>query len=129
MYISTITKHVLFGRQIHLIRDDLLNINSITGNKVRKLAYFMNPTTTNNIIPNEINTVASFGGSQSNAMVAISQLVRNLNTLRQQKLQFIYFTKYVSPQLLLHPIGNLKNAMDRGMQVSNLFEFDIFELI
>lgn len=110
---SVITKHILFGRKLHLFRDDLLNVNGISGNKVRKLAYFMDPSH----ISNGATVVGSFGGCQSNAMVAISQLVQNLNTQRSQKLQFVYFTKSISPTLVSNPVGNLKNALAAGMQV------------
>lgn len=110
---STITKHILFGRKLHLFRDDLLNVNGISGNKVRKLAYFMDPSH----ISNEATVIGSFGGCQSNAMVAISQLVQYLNTQRSQKLQFVYFTKSISPTLVSNPVGNLKNALAAGMQV------------
>lgn len=114
--LSKVTKHILYGRKIHLIRDDLLNVNGISGNKIRKLAYFMNDP---HSIPDTTNTVVSFGGCQSNAMVAISQLVNNLNSIRNNKLQFIYFTKYLSPSVMSNPIGNLKDALDLGMQVCN----------
>ena len=104
--ISPVTKSYLFGRQFYIKRDDLLVIGGINGNKVRKLKFLIDS-------PNEYTDVFSFGGYQSNAMVAIAKLVRENRNIKQ----FTYFTKHLPHDLLMNPVGNLKIAMDCGMKV------------
>lgn len=112
----SITNHTIFNKTFHIKRDDLLNVNGITGNKIRKLSFFKQflPEYSSHVkIP---RIIASYGGYQSNAMSAIAQLVAQIPSSK-----FLYFTKNLSKELLAKPIGNLKSALSNGMHVSLQF--------
>ncbi len=85
-------------------RDELLD-PLLSGNKYRKL-YTLLQT------PSETyNTVISYGGTQSNAMLSIAALCK------QKGWQFQYYCKPLPPHLKQQPTGNLKAALDLGMQL------------
>lgn len=88
-------------------RDDLLH-PEFSGNKARKLAYFLeNP-------PQEINTLVSYGGTQSNLMYSLSALAK-LN-----RWQFHYYTKTLSRQAANSHNGNLAASLNNGMELVEL---------
>lgn len=91
-------------RTIYVKRDDLLDSN-FSGNKARKLAYFL-------AHPNsKINTLISYGGNQSNLMYSLSCLAKLNNW------QFIYYTRQISEQAKLNSSGNLAASLTNGMQI------------
>lgn len=75
---------------IYIKRDDLLS-SYYPGNKYRKLCYFIEQLRAN---PTRWNHVVSYGGNQSNLMLAAAHLAREFQC------QFTYFTKRVSPRAL-----------------------------
>lgn len=102
---SPIDHFEYFGRQIYVKRDDLLH-PEFSGNKARKLAYFLMEEFA------EITTLVSYGGTQSNLMYSLSALAK----LRGW--QFIYYCYKPSQIALDQIVGNLAGAIANGMQLS-----------
>lgn len=101
---SPISEFEFKQRTIYVKRDDLLD-SSFSGNKARKLAYFLTH-------PNpKIDTLISYGGNQSNLMYSLSCLAQ-LNNWR-----FIYYTRQISYQAKLNLDGNLAASLANGMQI------------
>ncbi len=84
-------------------RDDLLA--PLSGNKARKLAWFLE-----NPLP-QVRRVVSHGGAQSNAMLALARLARIKGW------EFTWFTRPMPDWLRSHPAGNLRLALELGMQL------------
>jgi 1-aminocyclopropane-1-carboxylate deaminase/D-cysteine desulfhydrase-like pyridoxal-dependent ACC family enzyme len=100
---SPLSKISLDGREFLVKRDDLIN-PYLAGNKYRKL-YILLQT------PKEkYNTIISYGGTQSNAMLAIAAMCK------QKEWQFIYYTKELSRRQKEKPAGNYKDALSLGME-------------
>lgn len=92
------------GRGFYVKRDDLLH-PLLSGNKYRKLfALIETPK-------DEIASLVSYGGIQSNAMLSIAALC-NIKGWR-----FDYTTKTVPAHLKKAPMGNYTRALAYGMQV------------
>lgn len=118
---SPITPVILFNRLIYIKRDDLIaNVDSIinnnneiklTGNKIRKFNYLLNPSNVLNSKNIISNTIISYGGIQSNSMLALTKICMHQNRI------FYYFTNNVPNHIKLNPIGNFKLAIDYGMKV------------
>ena len=97
-------------------RDDLIH-PFLNGNKARKLQYLIEKTY------NEINHLISWGGAQSNAMYALS----SLSSLKKWK--FSYYTKNIDPAVKKNPGGNLKYALENGMELCEIEPGEFFETI
>lgn len=95
------------NRIFYVKRDDLLD-PQFSGNKARKLAYYLK-----NSLPN-IDTLVSYGGSQSNLMYSLSCLAK----LKQW--DFIYYIKNLSTQAKNETSGNLAHSLQNGMQLIEL---------
>lgn len=96
------------NHQVSVKRDDLLGPNpGMSGNKVRKLAFLQNLLGAR---PHSYHRIVSWGGNQSNAMLAIA------NFAQQHGLQFDYYTPPVPKQLLLEPEGNFGASLQLGMR-------------
>lgn len=91
------------GRTIHVKRDDLLVHRSLRGSKLRKFHSLLCPS----VLPAD-SLVISYGGVQSNAMVALAELC----AIRQ--LPFYYITRPI-PAVLPESEGNFANALNLGM--------------
>jgi 1-aminocyclopropane-1-carboxylate deaminase/D-cysteine desulfhydrase-like pyridoxal-dependent ACC family enzyme len=109
---SRVTKHVFAGKNFYIKRDDENSIKgirvSISGNKSRKLLCLSRKRPFPTI-------VASYGGSQSNSMLAIAKIVAAAST----RSTFFYFLRPLPKFLKSSPNGNLKAALDLGMQVTS----------
>jgi len=92
------------GRTFHLKRDDLIH-PLLSGNKYRKLFSLIKTP------PHAVDTVCSFGGIQSNAMLSIAALCR------MKGWRFAYTAKTVPASLRAAPAGNYRNALALGMQL------------
>ena len=92
-------KHTFF-----LKRDDLLH-SDFSGNKARKLYYFLQ-----NNFP-DITKIVSYGSAQSNAMYSLSVLAN------MRGWEFEYFVDHVADYLKKNPHGNYKAALENGMQI------------
>lgn len=100
---SSISKISLDRRAFLVKRDDLID-RHLAGNKYRKL-YTLLQT------PKEkYKKVISYGGTQSNAMLAIAALCR------QKSWEFIYYTKPLSETQKQQKLGNFYEALSLGMK-------------
>lgn len=95
------------GVDFSVKRDDQWRLTGmgagISGNKARKLLYFAEDDKVDEV-------VASFGGHQSNAMVAIAALCRERGS------RFVYLTKPVPKWLRQNAAGNYARALALGAE-------------
>ncbi len=100
---TPISKFTLEGREFFVKRDDFVD-PYLAGNKFRKLhTLLQTPKDT-------YHKIISYGGTQSNAMLAISALCK------QKEWEFIYYSKPISQTQEDANIGNLFLAKKLGMQ-------------
>lgn len=92
---------MLNQRKFYVKRDDLID-PFLSGNKYRKLFSLITAD------KSQIDTVVSYGGTQSNAMVALSSLCR------QKNWTFVYYTKKVDTSHYLQN-SNYHTAVQFGM--------------
>jgi len=104
---SPVTMHTVFGKTVHIKRDDAIDFMGMSGNKARKLY---------NLAIKEPfpKHVVSFGGPQSNMMHAIAQLAK------RKAANFTYLTKKVPKFLKDSPSGNYESAIEAGMRLVEL---------
>ncbi len=91
-------------QHFYLKRDDLID-HDFSGNKARKLYYFLQ-----NYFP-DIHKLISYGSAQSNAMYSLSVLAK------KKGWEFEYFVDHIADYLKEHPHGNYKAAVDNGMKI------------
>lgn len=98
----------VFGRSALIKRDDLISscIGKLSGNKVRKFKSLENSLSIG-------SNVLSYGGFQSNALLALSKIT----VAKASRLH--YFTNYIPSQLKSHPIGNYKHSLEMHAKVIN----------
>ncbi|DAB29555.1 MAG TPA: 1-aminocyclopropane-1-carboxylate deaminase [Sulfurimonas sp. UBA12504] len=106
---SPVSKLILDGREFLIKRDDLID-PFLAGNKYRKL-YTLLQTPKENY-----DTIISYGGTQSNAMLAIAAMCK------QKGWQFFYYTKVLSHTQKSQQEGNYFQALSLGMQHNELEE-------
>ena len=99
---SPISKISLDGRVFYVKRDDLID-PFLAGNKYRKLYTLLQTPS------NRYNKIISYGGTQSNAMLAISAMCKN------KSWEFIYYTKPVSQTQKSANDGNYFHSIELGM--------------
>ena len=85
-------------------RDDLLS-KEFSGNKARKFYSLLQQDLS------QYSTIVSHGSNQSNAMYSLSVLAK------YKKIPFDYYCDHLSSFLAQNPIGNLKAALDNGMNL------------
>lgn len=105
---SKIDKISIFNQNFYVKRDDLLS-HEFSGNKARKFLSLLISDLSGH------KTISSIGGTQSNAMYSLSALAKLKN------LTFNYYTKKLPNYLKQNIDGNLKAALQNGM---NLIELD-----
>ena len=99
-----------FGRKIWIKRDDLLSVGGVNGNKARKfkfLAHINDPK--NNIGNCNITSIISYGGIQSNAMVAMARMCCS------HGIDFFYVTKTI-PKTMKRSQVDLKSVNSGSYQ-------------
>ena len=105
MCCSPMQELIFFGKRLWVKRDDLVRIEGVSehfnGNKARKFYALLHN-------PNKI--FLSYGGNQSNAMLALSALAY------AQKKRFIYITPAPSQFLRENPSGNFALAREFGAE-------------
>ena len=95
------------GRAFYVKRDDLSH-PLLSGNKYRKLhALLRTPS-------EKIDGIVSYGGIQSNAMLAIAALCR------MKAWRFDYIAKRVPSHLKAAPKGNYRTALELGMHLGEI---------
>ena len=103
MQYSSISKITLEGRVLFVKRDDLID-PYLAGNKYRKLyTLLQTPSST-------YDTIVSYGGTQSNAMLAIAAMAQ------QKEWNFTYYTKQLSQTQRKQLSGNFAHALALGME-------------
>ena len=100
--LSCISKLNLEGRVFYVKRDDLVD-KYLAGNKYRKLYTLLQAPS------NKLNKIISYGGTQSNAMLAIAAMCKDKNW------EFVYYTKPVSQTQKEENCGNFFHAKRLGM--------------
>ncbi|MBU1657913.1 1-aminocyclopropane-1-carboxylate deaminase [bacterium] len=103
MIYSPISEINLDGRIFYVKRDDLID-PFLAGNKYRKLYALLQTSN------NTYNRIISYGGTQSNAMLAIAAMCKSKGW------EFIYYTKKLSIFLKEQKDGNYFHALCLGMQ-------------
>ena len=136
---SSVERLLIRDRLVYIKRDDALHLpySNISGNKGRKFLSL------NNIPALDFpDVIVSYGGPQSNAMVALAAIVSSKNALLhngQKPLdkdkeeidymmepgiepikRFVYYTKKIPRYLRQNPNGNLLRAMALGMDIRTL---------
>jgi len=101
---SVFQKVSFHNKDFIVMRDDLIH-NTFSGNKARKLAFALD------IKYSPIKKIVSFGGNQSNFMLALSQLAILKDCL------FEYWTRSLPKFLKNAPNGNYKIALKNGMKI------------
>ena len=123
---------ILIGdRRVYVKRDDLLQLpgSHVSGNKARKFLAL------NNLRETEFpRCIVSYGGPQSNAMVALAAIVhfRNQNERaagddtpnNTNPYRFVYYSKKLPRFLRSNPSGNLFRAKALGMELIELPSHD-----
>lgn len=99
---SPISKIILDGRIFYVKRDDLID-PFLAGNKYRKLYSLLQTP------QNRLNKIISYGGTQSNAMLAIAAMCKMKNW------EFTYYTKPLSQTQKNENSGNFFYAKNLGM--------------
>lgn len=90
--------------ELFVKRDDLLS-RDFSGNKARKLSYFLDHD-----FP-QIQKVVSHGSNQSNAMYSLSVLCQ------LKGWEFFYYVDHISSFLEQNPVGNYQKALQNGMKI------------
>lgn len=99
---SPISKITLDGRVFYVKRDDLID-PFLAGNKYRKLYTLLQTP------PNKLSKIISYGGTQSNAMLAIAAMCK------KKGWEFTYYTKPLSDTQKNENSGNFYHAKNLGM--------------
>lgn len=102
MKYSPISSIVVRGREFLVKRDELID-PYLAGNKYRKL-YTLLQTPRQNY-----HTIISYGGTQSNAMLAIAALCK------AKGWRFVYYTKELSKTQKQEQGGNFEKSLELGM--------------
>lgn len=100
---SPISKISLEGRDFYVKRDDLID-PFLAGNKYRKLYTLLKTPS------NKLNKIISYGGTQSNAMLAIAAMCK------KKSWEFEYYTKPLSKTQKSFSYGNYFNSIKHGMK-------------
>lgn len=139
---SVVEDKLIQGRRVYIKRDDMLRLHGsqIAGNKARKMLA-MNEVPARDFP----ECLVSFGGPQSNSMLALAALVNYKNREAEaemeesrsivepssmknntmlpgqtKKKRFVYYTKKLPRFLRNQPSGNLFRAKTLGMEIKEL---------
>ena len=136
---SPVETYNIYGRNVYVKRDDVLKLygSNISGNKARKMLSLNNYISSIDFP----SVVVSYGGPQSNAMLALAAIVNYKNRELQQqsrqqqqqkhqdssssssnetkknKIRFVYYTKKLPKFLRQSPSGNYYRAITLGMEL------------
>ena len=99
---SPISKIILEGRDFYVKRDDLID-PFLAGNKYRKLYTLLQTPS------HKLNKIISYGGTQSNAMLAIAAMCK------RKGWQFDYYTKPLSKTQKNFSNGNYFHSLNLDM--------------
>ena len=108
---SDVTPFHFQGFDFFIKRDELIN-PFLSGNKYRKLYALLKTP------PETYNTVISYGGTQSNAMLSIAALCK------EKGWQFEHYCKPIASISKAQQQGNLKTALDLGMMLLETTDYE-----
>ncbi|TQR34672.1 1-aminocyclopropane-1-carboxylate deaminase [Campylobacter sp. MIT 99-7217] len=111
MKISKIDPFCLLGFDFFVKRDDLIS-EQINGNKARKLAFYLKQNYPSN------QRFISFGGSQSNALVALSAFTF------QRAYKLIFVCEKISSFLKQNPCANYAQALKNKAWILENLDFE-----
>jgi hypothetical protein len=117
---SPVEPVLIRNRLVYFKRDDKIKGAPISGNKARKMKALQS------LSAQEFPAcVVSFGGPQSNAMLALAAIVHFENhhhhhQADSKKVRFVYYTKTLPRFLRNQPNGNLFRAVALGMELVEL---------
>lgn len=100
---SPISTLMIDSRRFLVKRDDLID-PYLAGNKYRKLYTLLKTP------PEKLNKIISYGGTQSNAMLAIAAMCKTKGW------EFVYYSKPISETQKLSPLGNYPKSISLGMK-------------
>ncbi len=100
---SPISKIILDSRSFYVKRDDLVD-KYLAGNKYRKLYTLLQTPS------NKLNKIISYGGTQSNAMLAIAAMCKDKGW------EFVYYSKLITQTQKNDNCGNYFHSIRLGMQ-------------
>lgn len=109
---SPLSKITLDGREFLVKRDDKID-KYLSGNKYRKLYTLLKTP------KNKYKTIISYGGTQSNAMLAIAAICK------EKGWKFLYYTKPMSKKLAQEIEDNLFHSLNLGMEHIEI-EFELY---
>jgi len=109
--LSNVTPFHFQGHDFYVKRDELID-PLLSGNKYRKLYTLLQTP------PETYEIIISYGGSQSNAMLSIAALCQ------QKGWRFHYYCKPLAAHLKQQPTGNIKTALELGMQLLETSDYD-----
>ena len=127
---SPVERLLIRDRLVYIKRDDLLRLSksNVSGNKARKFLS-LNELAAENFP----DVVVSYGGPQSNAMLALAAIVNSKNVnddvdsvsssnaqRATPKTRFVYYTKKLPRYLRQQPSGNFLRAKSLGMELVEL---------
>ncbi|MCK4974126.1 MAG: 1-aminocyclopropane-1-carboxylate deaminase, partial [Sulfurimonas sp.] len=98
---SPISKIDLEGRSFYVKRDDLID-KYLAGNKYRKLYTLLQTPS------DSLNKIISYGGTQSNAMLAIAAMCKSKGW------EFTYYSKPISKLQREENLGNYFHSLELG---------------
>ena len=101
------------GKDYFIKRDDLLD-SAFSGNKARKLRYYLDKG-----FP-AVKKIISYGSAQSNTLYALSELAK----LRRWSLDF--YVDHIPGFLKDCPAGNYLAALNNGANIINLSKVDFY---
>lgn len=117
---SPVTSKLIRGVRFFIKRDDLrVTEAGLNGNKGRKLSWLARKART----PQFPSKLVTFGGTQSNALGAISTLVayHNEGANTEDHAELTYFVKGEVPAWLKeNPVSNFKIAVSSGAKIQSL---------
>jgi 1-aminocyclopropane-1-carboxylate deaminase/D-cysteine desulfhydrase-like pyridoxal-dependent ACC family enzyme len=102
--LSEVTPFHFQGFDFYVKHDELID-PLLSGNKYRKFYTLLQTA------PETYNTIVSYGGTQSNAMLSIAALCK------KKGWKFQYYCKPLAATLKAQPLGNLQMALNLGMQL------------
>ncbi|NPA27665.1 MAG: pyridoxal-phosphate dependent enzyme [Epsilonproteobacteria bacterium] len=106
---TPIEEHNFKGLKFLLKRDDLISPH-FSGNKARKISYYINN------LPSNIKTIVSYGSIQSNAMYSLAVFAK------AKGINFRYYAHHIPPSLKEKSDGNYQLTLLKGAKIIEGYE-------
>jgi len=103
--LDTPVEKIIFESKEYFVKRDDLTDNEFSGNKARKLHYYLH-----NDFP-KVKKLVSYGSAQSNAMYSMSVLAK------MNGWKYDYYVDHIAPFLIENPHGNYAEALKNGMNI------------